>query len=164
MSANNGDKRFAEIDEMTTAVLRFPRERLATFTSSFGAAGHSAYRIVGTKGSLQMDPAYTYAQKLVQRITIDGKEHKQVFPRRDQFAAEIVYFSQCVLDGKEPEPSGLEGLADVRILEALYRSAQERQPIDLEPLAKPSRPSREQEIHRPPVSEPELVHAEPPGS
>jgi predicted dehydrogenase len=163
-SASNGDKRFSEIDEMTGAVLRFPEDRLATFTSSFGATDLSAYRIVGTKGDLLVDPAYAYSQKLVHRLTIEGKQHKQVFPRRDQFAAQIIYFSQCVLDGNEPEPSGQEGLADVRIIEALYRSAQEGQPMKLEPLAKQQRPSRAQEIDQPPVSQPELVHAESPNS
>jgi len=163
-SANNGDKRFTEIDEMTSAVLRFPEDRLATFTASFGATNLSAYRIVGTKGDLLVDPGYAYSEKLVHRLTIEGKQHRQVFPRRDQFAAEIIYFSHCVLDGNEPEPSGQEGLADVRIIEALYRSAREGRPIKLEPLAKQQRPSRAQEIDQPPASQPELVHAESPNS
>lgn len=161
-SANNGDQRFAQIDEMTSAILRFPDERLATFTASFGASDVSAYRVVGTKGDLLLDPAYDYSEKLVHRLTIEGKQQKQVFARRDQFAPEIIYFSQCVLDGKEPEPSGQEGLADVRIIEALYRSAQEGQPIKLERLAKHQTASREQEMQQPPVSEPELVHAQGP--
>lgn len=163
-SARNDDKRFTEIDEMTSAILRFPGERLATFTSSFGAAGVSAYRVVGTKGNVLMDPAYEYAVRLVQQTTIEGKQHKQVFAKRDQFAAEIIYFSQCVLDGKEPEPCGQEGLADVRIVEALYRSAQEGRPIKLEPFVKRERPTPDQEIYQPPVSEPELVHAQAPNS
>jgi glucose-fructose oxidoreductase len=163
-SSRNGDKRFAEIDEMTSAILRFPAERLAALTSSFGATDLSAYRIVGTKGDLLLDPAYHYSKKLVQRIRIEGKEHKHVFPKRDQFAAEIVYFSKCVREGKEPEPSGEEGLADVRVIEALLRSAREGRPVKLEPFAKQERPSQAQEIRRPPVSEPKLVHAEAPGS
>jgi hypothetical protein len=100
----------------------------------------------------------------VQRIRIEGKEHKHVFPKRDQFAAEIVYFSKCVCEGKEPEPSGEEGLADVRVIEALLRSAREGRPIKLDPFAKQERPSQAQEIRRPPVSEPKLVHVEAPGS
>jgi predicted dehydrogenase len=111
-----------------------------------------------------LDPAYHFTKKPIQRLTVDGKQHKQVYAKRDQFAAEIVYFSQCILEGKEPEPSGLEGLADVRIIEALLRSVRENRPIKLEPLVKEQRPSRAQEIHRPPVSEPDLVHAQSPES
>ena len=61
-SSNNGDPRFQQCEEMTSAILRFPgRERLASFTCSFGAADVSSYRVVGTEGHLIMDPAYEYA-------------------------------------------------------------------------------------------------------
>lgn len=43
----------------------------------------------------------------------------RVFPNRNQFAAEIVHFSDCVLNDEKPEPSGLEGLSDVRIIEPI---------------------------------------------
>src|SRR5262245_34386582 len=35
--ANTGDERFEEIEESAHAILRFPGDRIATFTSSFGA-------------------------------------------------------------------------------------------------------------------------------
>jgi glucose-fructose oxidoreductase len=33
--------------------------------------------------------------------------------------AEIEYFSDCLLNNKQPEPTGQEDLADVRIIQAL---------------------------------------------
>ena len=48
---------------MTSAILRFPGERLAPFTCSFGAADVASYRIVGTKGDLRVEPAYEYAER-----------------------------------------------------------------------------------------------------
>src|SRR3954467_9742182 len=70
-SANNGDPRFQQCEEMTSAILRFPgRERLASFTCSFGATDVSNYRVVGTNGDLVMDPAYEYAGELKQRLTV----------------------------------------------------------------------------------------------
>src|SRR5438045_8382413 len=50
LTANNGEKRFAEVDEMTGAIMRFPGERLAMFTCSFGSTDVSYYDVVGTKG------------------------------------------------------------------------------------------------------------------
>jgi glucose-fructose oxidoreductase len=161
-SANNGDPRFREVDEMTSAVLRFPGERLATFTTSFGAADVGSYRIVGTEGDLRVEPAYAYIKKLAHHLTIGGKTKRTTFPVRDQFAPELIHFSQCVLEHREPEPSGEEGLADVRIVRALYQSAMSRQPVTLPSFEKIARPSLEQEMERPPVSEPELVNAESP--
>jgi predicted dehydrogenase len=162
-SANNGDPRFQQCEEMTSAILRFPgRERLASFTCSFGAADVSTYRVVCTNGDLVMDPAYEYAEELVQRVTINGKTRQQKFPKRDQFAPELVSFSECILTGAAPEPSGWEGLADVRVIRALYRSADTGQPVSLEPFEKQDRPSLDQELTRPPVRKPELVNTESP--
>jgi predicted dehydrogenase len=109
-----------------------------------------------------MDPAYEYAEELVQRVTIDGRTRQRKFPKRDQFAPELVSFSECILTGAAPEPSGWEGLADVRVIRALYRSADTGQPVSLEPFEKQDRPSLDQEITRPPVRKPELVNTESP--
>ncbi|BAZ12190.1 oxidoreductase domain-containing protein [Calothrix sp. NIES-4071] len=160
VSANNGEKRFEKIDEMTSVIMRFPRERLATFTSSFGAAGVSSYQVVGTKGDLRMDSAYSYQGELKQQITINQEKQEESFSAGDQFAAEIIYFSDCVLNNKEPEPSGEEGLADVRIVRAIYESAQTGKPVQLGTFERQLRPGAQQTIERPASEqEPELVHA-----
>ena len=162
-SANCGDERFGQCEETTSAILRFPgKERLATFTCSFGAADVSHYRVVGSKGQLVMDPAYEYAGELEQKVTVDGRTRSKTFGKRDQFAPELISFSESILTGNAPEPSGWEGLADVRIIRALYRSADTGQPVTLEPFSKDDRPSLEQELRRPPVSQPELVNTESP--
>jgi len=162
-SANCGDERFGQCEETTSAILRFPgKERLATFTCSFGAADVSHYRVVGSKGQLVMDPAYEYAGELEQKVTVDGRTRSKTFGKRDQFAPELISFSESILNGNAPEPSGWEGLADVRIIRALYRSADTGQPVTLEPFSKDDRPSLEQELRRPPVSQPELVNTESP--
>jgi len=122
-SSNNGEPRFRKVEEMTTAVLHFPGSRLAMFTVSFGATDISRYTVIGTKGYLVADPAYEYAEAIILQLTVDGRKTKRRFSKRDQFAAELVYFSDCILDDHDPEPSGWEGLADVRIVEAMYRSA-----------------------------------------
>jgi glucose-fructose oxidoreductase len=159
ISANNGERRFAEVDEMTSAILRFPDERLAAFTSSFGASDVSSYHIVGTEGSLRLDPAYEYAGELKHYLTIKGRQRERTFARRDQFAPELIHFSDCILNGEEPGPNGLEGLADVRIIEALYRSAETGTPVKLDGFDEVRRPSMEQEIHKPPAKKPALVKA-----
>ena len=162
-SANNCDPRFQQCEEMTSAILRFPgRERLASFTVSFGAADVSNYRVVGTKGDLVMDPAYEYAEELKQRVTVNGRTRERVFPKRDQFAPELISFSECVLTGGAPESSGWEGYADVRVVRALYRSVETGQPVILEPFSKEDRPSLDQELRRPPVRKPELVNTKAP--
>jgi glucose-fructose oxidoreductase len=158
-SAARDDPRFKNIDEMTAAVLRFSRDRLASFTSSFGATDAGSYDVVGTKGSLRLDPAYEYAFPLKLHLTIDGKTRTQNFPKRDQFAPELLYFSGCIQKNREPEPSGFDGLADVRTIEALHRSGKIGRSVKIRPVAIRKRPSLRQERRRPPVAKPPLVQA-----
>jgi glucose-fructose oxidoreductase len=162
MTANGGEARFREIEEMTSAVLRFPGERLATFNCSFGAADTATYRLVGTEGDLCLDSAYEYAEGMTLTVTVKGRSQERSFPKQDQFGPELLHFSDCVREGRDPAPSGREGLADVRIIQALYESARQGRPVELADFDPGPRPEPEQEIRRPPVREPELVKAGPP--
>jgi predicted dehydrogenase len=161
-SANNGQKRFREVDEMTAAILRFPEKKLASFTCSFGAADTATYEVIGTRGLLRMTNAYEYAEPLKLELIVKGKRRDRTYRRTDQFGPELTYFSNCILRDKQPEPSGIEGLIDVHIVRALYQSARTSRPIKLRPLGRRRRPTLRQEITRPPVQEPEEIHAEAP--
>jgi glucose-fructose oxidoreductase len=93
-------------------------------------------------------------------VTINGKRKTRSFPKRDQFAAELTYFSNCILQDKQPEPSGLEGLADVHIIEAIYHSIRTRRTVAIPQLIeKKKRPDESQEVHRPAHGKPEVFHA-----
>ncbi len=159
-SANNGEERFSEVDEMTSAILRFPDDRLAAFTVSFGGGRVATYQVVGTKGDLRVDSAYGTQGEIKHTLTIDGEKQERSFAPHDQIAAEFVYFSDCILQNKEPEPSGQEGLIDVQIIRALYRSIETGSFVKLDTPDRQQRPTADQTIERPPVQEqPELVHA-----
>jgi glucose-fructose oxidoreductase len=162
VSVNKTESRFRKVDEMTSVIMHFPDERLATFTCSFGAADVSRYTLIGTKGVLTAEPAYDYSMALKHHVVIGEKTKTRVFRKRDQFAAEVIYFSDCILHNKEPEPSGWEGLADVRIVQAIYESAKTGATVDVQKLPRKKRPSKEQEIHRPGHGKPKTVNAESP--
>lgn len=162
LSASGGDERFADTDETSAAILRFPGGRLATFSATFGAADQDRYTIHGTEGTLRVEPAFRHAATLRHRLTVGGRSCSVEFPERDQIAPELLHFSECILEDREPEPSGREGLADVRVIRALYRSAAEGRAIRLDPVPQQERPDPDQERHEPPVGEQELVHAEAP--
>ncbi len=52
--------------------------------------------------------------ELEHHLRVDGKTKEKTFKKRDQFAPELVDFSRCIREDREPEPSGEEGIADVR--------------------------------------------------
>lgn len=161
-TANNGEKRLRNTEEMTSVTMRFPGERLATFTCSFGATDVGRYSLIGTKGQLVADPGYDYAFAIKHRVTIGEKTKGKTFAKRDQFAAEISYLSDCILNDKQPEPSGIEGLADVRIVQAIYESARSRETVQLTELPAKRRPGMDQGIHRPAHNKPKTVRAKSP--
>jgi glucose-fructose oxidoreductase len=93
-------------------------------------------------------------------VTVGESIREREFPRRDHFGPEIEYFSDCILERRRPEPSGREGLADVRIIRALLESARSGKAVRLRDFEKRRRPTAKQEIRKPPVEKPELVGVE----
>lgn len=154
------DPRFRDVEEALSAILYFPGERIAAFTCSFGAADVSSYRIVGTRAELCVEPAYEYASGLAYTLTRQGRKTRRRFPRRDQFAPELLHFSACIAEGRQPEPSGEEGLIDVQIVNALHRAAASGRRVELETRERSRRPAPDQERRLPPVRKPRLVRVE----
>ncbi len=140
------DPRFSSVDEAYSVVVRFPDERAAQFMCSFGAYPRASYEVVGTDGFLTLDNAYDYTTEM--HLHVHGKhgDKLRTFANTDQIAAEIAYFARCIREDVDPEPSGWEGLADVRILQAIQQSARFGRPVPIEPIARPTRPGLGQEI------------------
>ena len=154
-----GSERFRDVDEMTSATMRFPGDVLAQISVSQGAAPVSMFRVIGTDGDLRVEPAFEYSADLRHFLTVDGKTRQHTFAKRDQFAPELIYFSRCILENTEPEPSGEEGLADVRVLNAIMRSAESGQPVKLDPFVRSRRPDLSLKMRKPAVKEQKTVHA-----
>lgn len=161
VGANGGDPRFSEVHEMASGILRFPGDRLAVFTCSFGAASSDSYEVLGTRGGLKLKPAFDYHEKITMTVTTDGHEKEKTFDVVDQFGGEVEYFSRCILQNSEPEPDGYEGLADIRIVSALLESMRGGHPVKLEPYTRSRRPKEAQAMGKKAVkTEKKLVNAE----
>lgn len=117
-----GDPRFKEVEETVNFQLRFPSGAIANCTSSYGYYPTSHYRVIGTQGWLDLDPATWYSglrMKVGNRSGILERE----LPTRDHFALEMDHMSQCVMDNKEPLTPGEEGLKDISLMMAIYEAA-----------------------------------------
>jgi predicted dehydrogenase len=122
------DSRFAEVEASVAALLRFPSGGLAQFVASFGAADVDSYRVVGTKGDLELDPGFRFETATRLRLRRDGEVRETQFPQIDHFGAQVEYFSDCIKAGTPPEADGEEGLADLRALLAIEKAALTGQP------------------------------------
>ena len=156
------DERFKDVHEGMAVQLKFPGERTGQFTVSFGAYEQDQYRLVGTKGHIELVDGYEYSGPRELRLSVGGKEKVRKFKAADQFAPELIAFSKAILEGTDVEPDGEEGLRDVRVIVASLKSAREDRPLTLSWPPRKRRPEPSDRIYRPPVREPHLVGVEAP--
>jgi glucose-fructose oxidoreductase len=95
----------------------------------------------GEDGLIRLTNAFRHADPMTLTIVRSGHVEEFTFDAGDPFAAAIGYFSECVLKDRQPEPSGIDGLQDVRIVEAIYRSARDGRPVTLPRLARVDAPA-----------------------
>lgn len=119
-----GEQSLHDVDTTTSATLVFDDDRVAQFSVSLAASGVSSYRLLGDKGDLRLEPAYAHDLPLCHVLSIGHNSVDRRFIQRDQFAATIRAFSRAILENGDVGPTGEEGLADVRVIEALLESHQ----------------------------------------
>ena len=113
---------FGELDDTVAVTLRMPGDRLASFTVSYYLNSIDSLIIAGTKGSIQLSPAFGFGEGIEQHRTVGQTKTHQAFKATDQFGGEMRYFSDCILHDREPEPGAEEGLADLRVIEGVVRA------------------------------------------
>ena len=128
------DPRFGEVEEQVAFTLRFPSGLVAHCSASYGL--HEKRRLgLGMPGAaVDFADAFSYAGQRLQITHRDGDAEAVVdrrIPARNQFALELDHMAECIADGRRPRTPGEEGLADQRIMEAIYRSAETGQPVAL---------------------------------
>ena len=130
-STDRRDPRFATVEDRVSFDLRFPSGAVASCISSYSSS-HNEYRIIGTKGWIDMEPATSYSGQTM-RINREGKteDRRLAAATKNQFAGQLDHLSECVMTGAEPIVPGEEGLRDVALIEAIYRSAREGRTIDM---------------------------------
>ncbi len=134
-ATGDSDPRFRAVEEMVAVLLRFPGGELAKFTCSFGAHDASVFQVWGSEGTVRLEDAFEMAGPKTLHATLKArgapKDVKQRFPKVDQFAPLLLHFSDCILKRRQPVPSGDEGVADLRVLDAIRRSLDRRGAVAL---------------------------------
>ncbi len=157
--ANSG---LVDFDDTVTVMLRFPEGQLAHFVVSYYGNAIDTYTVLGTKGSLRVQPGYTYGKSLEHFLTIGEKKDDISYKATDQFGGEMKYFSDCILHDIDPEPDAEEGLADVRVLEAIQRSLETGEVQKLAPFSRSRRIDPDQVVRLGAIKAPEPVRASSP--
>ncbi|WP_114575904.1 D-xylose 1-dehydrogenase Gfo6 [Saliphagus sp. LR7] len=114
---------FTEVpDEVAAFTVAYEDAVLASFTASQNADLGSHLRIVGSEGTLLIEPAFHGECTL--ELSVGETTVEIDSPEVDQMEEEFEYFADCLLADREPEATPAHGLVDMRALEAIYESAE----------------------------------------
>ena len=141
MTARTSRRYGGDVDESAVVLIRFPDERVAHFHTSFGEEPTARLTVFGEDGLIRLDNAYRHGEPMTLQIVRNGRMEDLTFEPGDPFAAALTYFAECVIKDRQPEPGGIDGLQDVRIVEAIYRSARDGRPVTLPRLARVDTPA-----------------------
>jgi predicted dehydrogenase len=128
------DGRFNEVEENLSWTMRFPSGIVATCTTSYGSNMGGYIKLHGSKGQLTLE-GFGYSG-IHLTAHLNGAMHGDPGQNIDdldqgqdpaQFVVESDYFSKCILENRQPGPSGEEGLRDIALMRNIYESAARNQ-------------------------------------
>ena len=119
-------------NDTVSVTMRFPGEKLAQFTVSYGTPRSlDWFQVAGDKGELMFKSAYGYGTPKTHILTINKKPKEKEFKPTSQFGGELEYFSNCIIKNRNPEPDAEEGYCDVRVIVAIKKALDTGKPVKL---------------------------------
>ena len=124
------DPRFREVEDTVAARLTFPSGAIANLASGYSWNETKRYSVVGSKKTLNLDPATDYYKHDLQLVDKSGTMKPDI-AESSQFARELDHFSQAIQQGTEMKTPGEMGLRDVKLMTMIYESARSGRPLTI---------------------------------
>jgi predicted dehydrogenase len=122
-------RRYKEVEEGVAFRLDFKSGIVLQGTAAYSAAFSSFVHVHGEKGWAELGPAFAFEEERRLSGKIGGKWFDKTYEPIDEFVLEIDAFADCIREGREPEPTGEQGLRDIIIIDAIYRAVKERRTV-----------------------------------
>jgi predicted dehydrogenase len=119
--------KFKEVDETILWQAKFPSGVVSNSICTYSANGLAGFRASTSRGWFGMEPAYFYNGNRGKRS--DGPEIN--IPVADQFATELDDFADCIINKRPTKVPGEMGVADLKVLTAIYESIKKGKPVSL---------------------------------
>jgi glucose-fructose oxidoreductase len=110
---------FTDCDEITTYQLQFPGGAVANLETGFHV-GFNYLKVRAEDGFFELDPFSTYGG--IKGRSTNGDFD---FPDVNQQKAQMDEVAECIIEGKPMRVTGEEGLRDMIVVDAIYRSMEE---------------------------------------
>jgi len=121
---DRSDPRFRTVEDTINFMLRFPSGVIANCISAYSSA-HNRYRVVGSAGWVELDPATPYSGQQMRVRVRNQTETRDAPEPKNQWAGQLDHMAECIRTGATPIVDGHEGLRDVRLIQAIYEAARE---------------------------------------
>jgi predicted dehydrogenase len=122
-------RRYKEVEEGIAFRLDFESGVILQGSAAYSAAFSSFVHVHGEKGWAELAPAFDFQEERRISGKVGGQWFARTFRPIDEFALEVDEFADCIREGREPEPSGEQGLRDIIIIDAIYRAVKQRRSI-----------------------------------
>lgn len=116
-------------DRLTSALMDFPGGQ-ATFTCSTQTIPYQRVHFIGTKGRIEIEIPFNAPRDRPTRMFIDETGDifgagivTEEFPTADQYTMQGDAFSKAILEGGEVPVTLEDGIANMAVIEAIFRSA-----------------------------------------
>jgi predicted dehydrogenase len=118
------DGRFTSVEENVAWTMKFPSGAVSSCSTTYGAPMDGYFRVHGSKGVLECDPAFNYDHLRLRGFYSGTRlDDSETTPDPYQFQAEADHFSNCILTNQQPKTPGEEGLRDMKYITQIYTSA-----------------------------------------
>lgn len=113
------------VDEQMAGTLRFENGMLAQFDCALTMERREFYEVAGSDGALQIDSAFLPGTDDAAITVTRGRNgaEEQHIAGIDEYQLMVEHFADCVLHGRPLRYTAAEAAANMRVIEALYRSA-----------------------------------------
>jgi predicted dehydrogenase len=132
MSWVRDKRRYKNVEEGVAFQLGFASGLVLQGTAAYSAAFSSFVHVHGEKGWAEIAPAFAFEEERRISGKVGGKWFARTFKPMDEFALELDAFAACIREGREPEPSGEQGLRDIIIIEAIYRAVKKKDSVTID--------------------------------
>ena len=115
-----------DVDDKAVINLEYPDGSIGSLVACFVTLpGETRITLHGTKGSIDAQRGKV--------LHYEGAEVKEEFqaPAADPTVAMVAHFVDCIKTGREPTSCAQESLGVQRIIDAAYRSAEQREAVDV---------------------------------
>lgn len=120
-------------DRLTSALMEFPSGQ-AIFTCSTQLVPYQRVQFLGTKGRIEIEIPFNAPPDRPTRLTVDtgadlfgAGQTVETFPTVDQYTLQGDAFSKAILDNTEVPVTVENAIANMRVIDAIFRSAQTNQ-------------------------------------